>query len=346
VLIASAMAFAYLKRHQHASQAKSIRNLLESSRRHESAGRLTEALLDLDAALALAAEADAPNAAAVQESKKRRSDLANREAKGVIERLSHAGSSPFPVGDWLNLLARVDGDSDLAGIVPDTKKEFQLSLERAIAADLAKARKGMEAGKVIAALLTCDEVAMLLKHLSPNSSATIRRDAENLVTELVTGRGVQIELPEGEFTFGSQATYVKELVPALTRALEAKGYLPYRESSPWKAVWDRAGYRMHLQVVEQLEGSYLSSANRLTRIVANLTLSSGGQVKWRISPTARSTVPLPKLSALVAGRAAAGSERIDEFERMLYVDARGQIDGKFGFALSNMPPCPSGAGPG
>lgn len=343
VVIATAGTVGFLKRHRHSSQEKSIRGLLESSRRLESAGRLTEALLDLDAALALASQADAAIAGSVKEQQKRRADLANREAHGVIDRLSHAGSSPFPLGDWLNLLARAEADSDLAGIVPEIKNQFQQSLERAIAADLTRARKSMEAGKVVAALETCDEVATLLKHLSPNSSATLRRDADELVSQLVSRHGIQIELPEGEFTFGSQAAYVKEFVPILTRALESKGYLPYRQASPWKGAWDRAGYRMHLQLVEQLEGSYLSSANRLTRIVANLTLTSGSAVKWRTSPTTRSTVPLPKLSALVAGRVAAGSERSEEFERMLYADARGHIDEKFGFALSNMPACPSEA---
>jgi hypothetical protein len=35
---------------------------------------------------------------------------------------------------------------------------------------------------------------------------------------------------------------------------------------------------------------------------------------------------------------AASPERRDEFERLLYDNARGQIDAKVGQALSNMPP--------
>jgi len=346
VLIASAGALAFLKRHHHSSQERSIRGLLESSQRLESAGRLTEALLDLDAALALAAQSDASIVESAREPRKRRGELAVREARDVVDRLSHSDSSAFPLGDWLNLLARAEADSDLAGIVPEIKNQFQSSLERAVAAQLARARKSMDAGKVRSAIDTCDEVASLFKHLSPGSSAKLRGDAQNLVSELVAGHGVQIDLPEGEFTFGSQSAYLKEFVPVLTHGLEAKGYLPYRESSPWKAVWDRAPYRIHLKVVEQLEGNYLSSENRLTRIIAHLTLSSGGQVKWQTSPTSRSTVPLPKLPALLAGRVAAGSKRSEEFERMLYTDARGHIDEKFGYALTNMPPCPSNAGPG
>jgi len=344
-IILSAGALVVLKRHRHSSLERSIHQLLESSRRHESAGRLTEALLDLDAALEMACKADAPVVGSVGEHRHRREDLAKRDARSVVDRLNHAASRPFPLGDWLNLLTRADKDPDLKGMVPEIRDQFQSSLERSIVAELASARKLMEAGQIVAALGACDQSATLIKHLTPSASARLRRDAEDLVSQLVIWHGVSIELPEGEFTFGSQSAYVKEFLPILVQALEAKGYLPYRESSPWKALWDRAQYRVHLRVVEQLEGDYLSSANRLTRIVAHLTLSSRGQVKWQTSPTARSTVPLPKLSALLAGRVASSDHRSEEFERMLYADARGHIDEKVGFALSNMPPCPSEAGP-
>jgi hypothetical protein len=334
-----------LKRHHHSSQERSIHQLLESSRRHESAGRLTEALLDLDAALEIACKAEAPVVAPVEEHRHRRGDLAKRDARSVLDRLNHAGSSPFPLGDWLNLLTRADKDPDLKGMAPEIRAQFQSGLERAIAAELGSARKLMEAGQIIAALGACDHSAALITHLAPSASDRVRRDAENLVSQLVIRHGVSIELPEGEFTFGSQSAYVKEFLPILVHGLEAKGYLPYRESSRWKAMWDRAEYRVHLRIVEQLEGNYLSSANRLTRIVAHLTLSSRGQVRWQTSPTARSTVPLPKLSALLAGRVAASDRPSEEFERMLYADARGHIDEKVGFALSNMPPCPLEARP-
>jgi hypothetical protein len=340
-VIAAVATFSFLKRHHHSTQARSIRDLLESSQRHESAGRLTEALLDFDAALALARKPDGPSTGPLEKYRHRREDLAKRESQNVIEHLNRAGSTPFPLGDWLNLLARAQGDPDLKGLIPEIQNQFQASLDRSIAAQLASARKSMEAGRVGAALSTCDDIAILIKHVAPDTKARTSRDVEDLVSQLVIGHGVQIELPEGEFTFGSQAAYIREFVPILTRGLEAKGYLPYRESSPWKAVWNRATHRVHLKVIEQLEGNYLSSANRLTRIVADLTLSRSGELKWHTSPTARSTVPLPKLSALIAGRVAAAEKRSDEFERMLYADARSHIDEKVGFALSNMPPCPA-----
>ena len=45
----------------------------------------------------------------------------------------------------------------------------------------------------------------------------------------------------------------------------------------------------------------------------------------------------PKLPAYLSSRLAISPERSEEFEQLLYENARGQIDEKFGYALSNMP---------
>jgi hypothetical protein len=129
------------------------------------------------------------------------------------------------------------------------------------------------------------------------------------------------------------------MVPVLIKALEAKGYLPSRDSSRWRDQWKHALYHLHWDVSEQLEGSYLSSANRLTRIEARLTLTSRGQSIWQTIPTARSTVPLPNLPAYLSSRLAISRERSEEMEKLLYDNARGQIHEKFAYALSNMPAC-------
>jgi hypothetical protein len=154
---------------------------------------------------------------------------------------------------------------------------------------------------------------------------------------------VKLEPPRGEFVFGSQS-YVAAMLPVLDKALEAKGFLPYRESSRWRHEWNHALYHLSLDVRESLEGSYLSSANRLTRIEARLTITSRGPAEWhwQTNPTARSAVPLPNLPAYLSSRLAMGLERSDEMERLLYENARGQIHDKFAQALSSMPFCPTG----
>ena len=111
---------------------------------------------------------------------------------------------------------------------------------------------------------------------------------------LVSTHGVKIEPPKEISSSGSQS-YVAEHAARAGQGLEAKGYLPYRESSHWRQQWNHALYHASIDVSEQQEGSYLSSANRLTRIEARLTLTSSGQTMpiWQTIPTARSTVPLP-----------------------------------------------------
>jgi hypothetical protein len=96
-------------------------------------------------------------------------------------------------------------------------------------------------------------------------------------------------------------------------------------------------YHMRLDVAELQEGNYLSSANRLTRIEAHLSLTSRGEMIWHTAPTVRSQVPLPKLPAYLANRVAISPERSEQFERLLYQSARDQIDEKFRYALKNMP---------
>ncbi len=126
----------------------------------------------------------------------------------------------------------------------------------------------------------------------------------------------------------------------LADALEAKGYLPFRESSPWKSAWQKAFYRMRLEVNERLRGqlSVLPEPPDPDRGSPHADARAGKDV-WQTIPTARTIVPMPGLPAYLANRVAVSPERSDEFERLLYENARGQIDGKFRQALSHMPPC-------
>ena len=106
-----------------------------------------------------------------------------------------------------------------------------------------------------------------------------------------------------DFVMGSYETYRARLLPVLIKALEAKGYLPYRETSPWKSAWQQALYHLRLEISERREGNYLSSPNRLTRIESRLTLTAGQRVVWETTPTARTKVPLPGMPAYQTLRA-------------------------------------------
>jgi hypothetical protein len=205
--------------------------------------------------------------------------------------------------------------------------------------ELDAARRDAGSGRVVDAVRACDRIAGLLRYLPSPDASGLRAPAAALVERLVEARGVTLEAARGDFVLGSFESYRSHLMPVLIKALESRGFLPYREESPWKSAWGKAAYHMRLEVSERYEGNYFSTENRLTRINAHLILSSPGKEVWRTTPTARTTVPLPGLPAYHASRLAVRRDRTDELERLLYEDARGQIDAKFAQALTFMPPC-------
>jgi hypothetical protein len=336
-------AFHLLKRKYDSYHERAIDRLFASSRRNEAEGRLGDALVDLDTGLQLAAHAGPSSISRHQGEQQKRPDLARRDAREVLDRLNRQDPASFSLGHWLSLRTRALKDRDLESLRDAIATQFQKALERQVDFHLTAGRRAFDSLDVVAALAHCDQINALIQHLAHPSQPTVLRETERLVTQLISTHGAAIEPPQGKFVFGA-GSYVAAMVPVLATALERKGYLPNRQSSPWSGLWVRAPYQVRLDVSEYLEGNYLSSGNRLTRIEAHVTLTSAsGELLWQTKPTARSTVPLPNLPAHLATRIAVGSERSEEFERLLYQSARDQIDGKFSFNLGGLPPCPAGA---
>ncbi len=330
----------FVRRQYRSAQEGSIHQLVAKSRAHEASGQLGEALVELDTALDLARAAGTTIQFPMEEERQHRTELARREVQGTIDRLSRDASIPFPLGDWLTLRARSNKDPDLATLKAPVLEEFHRSLKRRCGAELETARRERNAGQVLESLHACDRIAKLLPHLPSDAEPAVRRDAEALVVRLVEAHGVTIETAKtGDFVFGSFENYLARLLPILLKSLENKGYLPYRDTSPWKSAWQKAPYHLRLEVSERQVGNYLSSQNRLSRIEAHLILTSPKRLVWETRPTAQTRVPLPGQTAYESSRIAVSSARIEEFERRLYENARSQIDEKFGQALGFMPPC-------
>jgi hypothetical protein len=329
----------YIGRQYRSAQEGSINKLLASSRANEAAGQLGLALIDLDAALELTRRSGRSAHFPLDDERHRRADLARREARGTLEQLARNPSRSFPLGDWLNLIARTTKDPDLATLGPAVLAEFRRNLQHQIATELESGRRDFDAGRVVPSIEACERIAKLLPHLPPDAQAEVRRETEALVFRLIETHGVALETTQGHFEFGTLETYRGKLLAMLTRGLENKGYLPYRESSPWKSAWQKSRYNLRLEVSERLFGNYFSSQNRLTRIEAHLILRSPQKVVWETRPTAQTKTPLPGLTAFDSSRLAVNPARLEEFERRLYENARGQIDEKFGQALSFMPAC-------
>ncbi len=317
-----------------------ITEMLASSRANEAEGHLDQALVELDAALDLIRRSSDPGSFSLEENREHRAELARREVGKVLDRLVAEDREVFPLGDWLNLIARSEKDGDLKSIRPSIVGAFHRSAGVRGRLELDQARRAYEAGRPSASMDACDRLAELLPYLGDGARSSVQVEAEAQVAQWVRDRGVRLEMvPGGEFVLGSDESYRARLVPVLERTLTAKGYLPERPASHWKNAWKAARYHVRLAVSEHRYGNYLSSQNRLTRIEARLTLHDGDRLVWEITPRSRSTVPLPGLPAYLSTRVAISTERTDEFERLLYEDARGQIEGKFTQALGHMSAC-------
>jgi hypothetical protein len=246
---------------------------------------------------------------------------------------------PFPLGEWLNLQARTTADADLTPLKSEVRARFQQKLSQMIEADLGEARAALESGAAAQAFDKCDALTQLLANLPPQSQVPLRHQAEQIVAQIIDRHGLFIEPPRGTFLRGSESNYNTTMIPALIKAVRAKGYLPQPNSSAWADRWSQAPFRLTLYLKELLEGNYMASENRLTRIDAQLSLYHKGKEIWKTTPTARTAVPLPSLPAYLSSRLALSPARIEEFEHLLYVNARHSIDDKFAFFLSHIPPC-------
>ena len=128
--------------------------------------------------------------------------------------------------------------------------------------------------------------------------------------------------------------------PNLTASLRERGYLPRTSSTTWDDLWTSlAPYRLTVDVLEQMDDTYLSSSNRLSVLSATLSLTRQGVLLWRESPRARTQIPLPGLPAYQASRLAVGARRSPEFERLLYEDARKALNQRIAAHLRSLPAC-------
>jgi hypothetical protein len=326
-----------VKRQYESAHERSIKRLLDSSHRLEMNGRVSEALVDLDAALLLIDQADSKVKITADSPRKHRQTLARKDAEAVRDKLLASTTNAFPLGEWLGLLERTRQDADLASLRSNVEEQFVAHLNREVASQLDTARSAISAQQPLQAVNICEQIVRLLANLPPDIRQPYRTEADRLVSDLIQHRGVLLEMPRGEFIQGTQNAYATELLPSIERALESKGYLPNRAASPFKQLWNASLYQLDVEIIEKREGNYLSTENRLTRIEARLRLSSRGEPVWQTMPTSRSSVPLPHLPAYQASRLAVNNGRSEELENLLYTDARGQIADKLGFALQHLP---------
>jgi hypothetical protein len=317
--------------------ARSIDRLSASAEQHEGNGDLDKALLDLDTAINLCSSNASECSEHLERLRAKRQDVARRGAQSALDALKQREPGSFGLGEWLNLRARAGADGDLAPLQAQVEASFQDRLRQRIEYDLATARASFEAGKPAQALERCESMQPFWGHLSQSEFPHLFQQADQIVVQIVDRCGIVIEPLRGHFLVGTAARYNSTMVPEMVKRVKAKGFVPPSSDSRWRERWSLAPYHLSLELKEQHVDSYMSSENRLTRIDADLRLLHHSRGFWQTTPTVRTTVPLPKLPAYLSTRLALGHDRIDEFERMLYDDARTQIDGRIALSLDHMP---------
>ena len=100
---------------------------------------------------------------------------------------------------------------------------------------------------------------------------------------------------------------------------------------------------MNIEVIERWEGVYLTTSNRRTRIELNLAVSVSGQASpiFQTMPTAQSRMPLPRMPVAISSRVDLKGEQSADVEKLLYDDARSQVEERLARQLINLPACRS-----
>ena len=104
----------FLDRQSHITLDRTIDRLVASSQSQEEAGNRDRAVVELDSAINLCPPDSTEHRELLDQLRSRRQALVRRGAADVLERLRQNESRPFPLGEWLNLQARVATDPDLA----------------------------------------------------------------------------------------------------------------------------------------------------------------------------------------------------------------------------------------
>ena len=131
--------------------------------------------------------------------------------------------SSFSLGDWLNLIARLPHDPDLAPLVNPIDTQFAAAVRREADSQLRSAIRLFDSGQALESSKRCDQIAALMKHIEPEVQSTLRSETEKLVSRIVSQNGVTIKMIRGTFAFGSQSSYVSDLWPILLEARRSQG---------------------------------------------------------------------------------------------------------------------------
>jgi hypothetical protein len=322
------------------SRARCSQSVLErtvSAQVAEQAGRLGQALAELDGALTLARAIEPEHSERLVALGRLRDRVARRTAQAQLDSIDQVEPRQA-VGACLMLQARARTDPALVPLETPIGAALDRVRLRAAAADAAAARRSLESGRAVEALELCGALLDAADELAPKDRSRVRAETNDLAGQVIARHGVILDPVRGSYTLGSIQAYTSALNSLLENALRARGYLPRPTSSPWLALWDRsAPYRVAVEAAELQEETYLQSPNRISRIEVQLIVSRHGRTVWLRPVQARTRVPLPRMAAYPASRLAVGDHRDPDFERLLYNDAFTMLVDQFALKLRSLP---------
>jgi DNA-directed RNA polymerase subunit RPC12/RpoP len=318
-------------------QDQRVNGLLGSAESDERAGRLGDAVAELEAALALLRAIEPPSSPRLATLSARRDALVRREVRAQLDGLAAAPAGDV-LGVCLTLRARLEKRPGLADLESAVRGRLQAAAADSASAELGAARDALDAGRPAEALHHCERLAKLVKHLDDSARSRTEEEARALVTRIARAVGVVVEPITGHFTFGSPAAYTTALQPVVVAGLLRGGYVTCPSDSPWRPLWvSAAPFYLSVVVNEQWGEDYLQSRNRISLLNATLALKRGGTTLWEQLATAHTLVPIPRLPAYQAARLSVGDAPVREHERLLYDNAREVFADRFASALAALP---------
>jgi hypothetical protein len=324
----------------HSADEDALAKMLDTSVEAEKAGRLGDALVEVQSALARASRMKPPPTC-LDALKQRRDVLSVREVEAQLARLDGAsGDLATAVGRALTLQARAVRDPALGGLATSIEATLERLRQAWAEADAVEAAKAFDEGRLDRAMELCERQHRTADELPAASRRRSQAEAAALARRVIERHGIIVEPVKGAFTLGSPDSYATLLRPVLLDGLRLRGYLPRPARPVWPEIWtDAAPFRITFDVVEHQDETYLQSPNRVSRIDGKLALARGGSAFWHDAPGAHTQVPLPGLPAYQASRMAVSAHRSPDFERLLYDNARAGLAERIGIALRNVPEC-------
>jgi hypothetical protein len=309
--------------------------LTASADAFEQAGRFGDAFRELDAALRLARAHRDACAEQMDHLGRRRDMLAHRDAEALLAGAATAEPAQA-VATCEELLDRCAADPALADLDGRVRDQLRRARIRQAETDLAAARQALANGQPRQAVDRAAQVLQTARGLPPGPSQRFTAEAHALAERVARRRGVLLVFP------GGRNPLTDRLDPLLTNALHERGYVSLPARSPFHSLWEeQAPYRLTVAITETLEGFYLQSQNRTSRIDAELTLTEGTIRRWSAHLMGRTRVPLLDLPAFEAGRLAVGSRRDPAIERRFRDDAEAALLAVLDAKLAGLPVCPA-----